>query len=124
MGVGDPAAGAYLTVNDVATVTAFYAEVFEAVPVQRECLPDGRVLHAELVVGGHRLTVSEWCDPPAEAAGPAGPLPLAAADPHLLVQRALAAGATLEPGAGGPVDVVFRDPAGQRWAVTGAGRTG
>ncbi|MFI7218909.1 VOC family protein [Micromonospora maritima] len=120
MGVGDPRNGAHLTVTDVATVTAFYAEVFEAVPVQRECLLDGRVLHAELVVDGHLLTVSEWCDPPGEPGGPGGPLPLAPADPHLLVRRALAAGATLEPANGGPpAGVVFRDPAGLRWAVPG-----
>ncbi|MFI5833597.1 VOC family protein [Micromonospora sp. NPDC051300] len=120
MGVGDPRNGAHLTVTDVATVTAFYAAVFEAVPVQRECLLDGRVLHAELVVDGHRLTVSEWSDGPGDPGGPGGPLPLAPADPHLLVQRALAAGATLEPPNGGPpVGVVFRDPAGLRWAVPG-----
>ncbi|MFF5175173.1 VOC family protein [Micromonospora sp. NPDC000089] len=120
MDVGDPRNGAHLTVTDVATVTAFYAEVFEAVPVQRECLLDGRVLHAELVVGGHRLTVSEWSDRPAGPGSPAVPLPLTPADPNLLVQRALAAGATLEPtNSGPPFGVVFRDPAGLRWAVPG-----
>ncbi|MDM4719699.1 hypothetical protein QTQ03_08950 [Micromonospora sp. WMMA1363] len=52
MGIGDQRNDAHLTVTDVATVTAFYAAVFEAVRVQRECLLDGRLLHAELVVDG------------------------------------------------------------------------
>ncbi|WP_089153950.1 VOC family protein [Micromonospora sp. NBS 11-29] len=121
MGGGDPRDDAHLTVTDVATVTAFYAEVFEALPVQRECLLDGRVLHAELLVGGHRLTVSEWSDRPADPGGPPAPLALTPADPDLLVRRALAAGATIEPTDGGPpTGVVFRDPAGLRWAVPGA----
>lgn len=123
MGVGEVRNDAHLAVTDVATVTAFYAEVFEAVPVQRECLLDGRVVHAELVVGGHRLTVSEWSDRPAEEGGDV-PLSLTPPDPHLLVQRALAAGATLEATNGGPpVGVVLRDPAGLRWAVPGANTT-
>ncbi|MEV0002668.1 VOC family protein [Micromonospora sp. NPDC050980] len=121
MGVGELRNDAHLAVTDVATVTAFYAEVFEAVPVQRECLLDGRVVHAELVVGDHRLTVSEWSDRPAGEGGDA-PMSLTPPDPQLLVQRALAAGATLEPG-GPPRGVVLRDPAGLRWAVPGANTT-
>ncbi|GAA2703980.1 DUF5988 family protein [Micromonospora olivasterospora] len=74
---------------------------------------------------GHRLTVSEWYEDP-EAVDPAeGPavLTIHPADPQLLLSRALAAGAELEPAAGDTPAVVLRDPAGQRWAVVGATRS-
>ncbi|MFC8850477.1 MULTISPECIES: hypothetical protein [unclassified Micromonospora] len=51
-------------------------------------------------------------------------LTVAPADPQLLPERAVAAGAELEPVAGGSRDVVFRDPAGQRRAVAGTARAG
>ncbi|WP_245675560.1 VOC family protein [Micromonospora halophytica] len=110
-------------VRDAAPVIAFYTDVFEAVPIERECLLDGRVLHAELAVGGHRLAVSEWYDGPGAVAAD-GPVVLTVApdDPQLLLKRALAAGAELEAAADGAVDAVFRDPAGQRWSVVGASR--
>lgn len=123
MGVQKPKPGPQLAVSDLAPVLAFYTEVFDAVPIERECLLDGRVLRAELIVGGYRLTASEWYDvPPVGAADRPAVLAVAPDDPQLLLNRALAAGAELEPVADGASGVVFRDPAGQRWAVVGASR--
>ncbi|SCL14026.1 Uncharacterized conserved protein PhnB, glyoxalase superfamily [Micromonospora nigra] len=113
--------GPHLAVSDTAAVIAFYTDVFDAVPLARECLPDGRVLQAELAVGGHRLTVSEWHEPDGPPVDGPVLLTVAPADPRLLLRRALAAGATLEPATEGGSDAVFLDPAGQRWSVTGAG---
>ncbi|WFE64854.1 hypothetical protein [Micromonospora sp. WMMD714] len=53
-----PPAVPCLTVTDAADAIAFYTRVFDAVPHRLECLPDGRVLAADLVVGGHWFTVS------------------------------------------------------------------
>ncbi|MEV4483203.1 VOC family protein [Micromonospora coxensis] len=124
MGIPTPRPVPHLLVRDAAPVIAFYTDVFEAVPIARECLLDGRVLHAELAVGGHRLTVSEWCEGPRTADAGDGPVVLTIApdDPRLLLERALAAGAQLEAAADGTADAVLRDPAGQRWSVTGSGR--
>lgn len=121
MGVPEPKPGPQLAVSDVAPVVAFYTQVFDAVPVERECLLDGRVLHAELIVGGYRLTASEWYDGLPAGEQPAV-LTVTQDDPQLLLTRALAAGATLEPPVEGLSGVVFRDPAGQRWEIVGASR--
>jgi uncharacterized glyoxalase superfamily protein PhnB len=114
--------GAQLDVEDAATVVAFCAQVFDAVPMQCECLLDGRVLNAELNVGGNRLTISEWPENPPGPAESVVALTLTSLDPRTLVERALAAGATLESTAIGdsPAAVVFRDPSGYRWVVTTA----
>lgn len=116
-----PKPGPQLTVSDVAPLIAFYVDVFDAVSTERECLLDGRVLQAEMIVGGYHLTAVEWYDDPAIDGGD-GPAVLTVApdDPQLLIDRALAAGAKLEPSLDGATGVMFRDPAGQRWAVTGA----
>lgn len=109
-------------VADVATVVAFCVQVFDAVPVQCECLLDGQVLHAELNVGGNRLTISEWPESPAGSATSVVALRLTSLAPRALAERALAAGATLESTAIGdpPAAVVFRDPSGYRWVVSTA----
>ncbi|MCX4473466.1 hypothetical protein OOK41_24695 [Micromonospora sp. NBC_01655] len=48
---------------------------------------------------------------------------IAPTDPQLVLKRAPAAGAEVEPATESP-EVVLRDPAGQRWALVGATRTG
>lgn len=98
MGIPAPRPVPYLLVRDAAPVIAFYTDVFEAVPIEQECLLDGRILHAELAVGGRRLTVSEWGEEPRTADAGDGPvvLTIASDDPRLLLERALAAGAQIE----------------------------
>ena len=116
-----PKPGPQLTVSDVAPLIAFYVDVFDAVSTERECLLDGRVLQAEMIVGGYHLTAVEWYDDPAADVGESpAVLTVTPDDPQLLLSRALAAGAKLEPILGDVTGVVFRDPAGLRWAVPGA----
>lgn len=115
--------GAQLIVEDAATVVAFCAQVFDAVPVRCECLLDGQVLQAELDLDGYPLTISEWPEDPPGPQDSAVALPLVSLDSHTLVERALAAGATLATTGAGDVPaaaVVFLDPSGHRWAATPA----
>ncbi|MCX4390270.1 glyoxalase [Micromonospora peucetia] len=111
----------HLTVIDTAEAIAFYIDVFDAVAIERECLLDGRVLHAELAVGSHRLTVSEWHEAgaPAAAEGRDDVLTIERADPESVLRRAVAAGARVEPPADPSHQVALRDPAGLRWTIVG-----
>jgi PhnB protein len=112
-----------LTVDDAASAMTFYREVFDAIELQRECLVDGQIVRAELVVGRHRLVISAWdIDLPSWG----GEGRSATADPVLLLEcaesaavlrRAVAAGALVVPPADGATAVVIRDPAGQRWTL-------
>ncbi|MEU6075123.1 VOC family protein [Micromonospora sp. NPDC047074] len=114
--------GRHLAVHDTAQTIAFYTDVFDAVQLDRECLLDGHVLHAELAVGSHRLTVSEWYDaaPPADAGSPgagAGALTIERADAEAVLRRALAAGAHVEPQPEAAHQIILRDPAGLCWNI-------
>ena len=114
-----------LTVDDAASAMTFYREVFDAIELQRECLVDGQIVRAELVVGRHRLVISAWdSDLPATGWGDerrsaaADPvLRLACAESAAVLRRAVAAGARVVPPADGAPAVVIRDPAGQRWTL-------
>ncbi|WP_433393232.1 VOC family protein [Micromonospora sp. KLBMP9576] len=111
-----------MAVSDTARAVAFYTEVFGAVQLDRECLLDGHVLRAELAVGGHRLTVSEWHEAGPQAGRPtdgAGALIIERADAESVLRRALAAGAQVEPQSQAPHQVTLRDPAGFRWTLVG-----
>ncbi|MER7416976.1 VOC family protein [Micromonospora peucetia] len=114
----------HLTVSDTADAIAFYTDVFDAVAIERECLLDGRVLHAELAVGGHRLTVSEWHEAgaPAAAEGREDALTIERADPESVLWRAVAAGARVETPEGLSHQVMLRDPAGLCWTIVGPQR--
>ncbi|MEU7620415.1 VOC family protein [Micromonospora rifamycinica] len=106
-----------LTVADAADAIAFYTRVFDAVPHRQECLPDGRVLAADLVVDGHRFTISEWADPLGATCG----LPLLTvdvADPDEVLRRAVAAGGRVSAAGGTAREVLLRAPNGRSWAIT------
>ncbi|MEV4830142.1 VOC family protein [Micromonospora sp. NPDC049257] len=112
-----PPAAPYLMVTDASDAIAFYAHVFGAVPHPRECLADGRVLTADLVVAGHRFTVSEWADVPATT--PRLPvLTVESTDPDAVLRRAVAVGAQVSAANGTPREVLLRDPDGRSWAIT------
>ncbi|MEU5950033.1 VOC family protein [Micromonospora sp. NPDC047465] len=111
--------GPHLSVSDTAEVVAFYTDVLDAVQLQRECLLDGRVLHAELAVDGHRLTVSEWDGAGSPTEGGDDVLTIERTDPEAVLRRALAAGARVEPPAGPAHQPTLRDPAGLCWTVVG-----
>ncbi|SCG50673.1 VOC family protein [Micromonospora rifamycinica] len=112
-----PPAVPCLTVTDAADAIAFYTRVFDAVPHRLECLPDGRVLAADLVVDGHWFTVSEWADPLAATCG-LPVLTVDVTDPDEVLRRAVAAGGGVS-AAGGPArEVLLRAPNGRSWAIT------
>ncbi|MEV0942642.1 VOC family protein [Micromonospora wenchangensis] len=112
-----PPAAPHLTVTDASDAIAFYTRVFGAVPYRQECLPDGRVLAADLVVDGHRFTVSEWTDPPGVAVG-LPVLTVTSADADAVLRRARAAGAQVSAANGTPREVLLRDRHGRSWAIT------
>ncbi|MFG1778085.1 VOC family protein [Micromonospora sp. NPDC049048] len=120
----DQRPGPHLTVVDTNEAIAFYTDVFDAVAIQRECLLDGRVLHAELAVGGHHLTVSEWWETggPSPAEGRDDVLTIERTDPESVLRRAVAAGARVEPAADPSRRPLLRDPAGLCWTVVGPAR--
>jgi uncharacterized glyoxalase superfamily protein PhnB len=116
----------YLTVPDARAAIAFYVEAFGAVPRGDDyVMEDGRIGHAELVVGGSVVMLAEEF-PELGLAGPlalggvSASLHLEVPDVDAVVARAVAAGATLEREAAdapyGRTGVV-RDPAGHRWLV-------
>jgi PhnB protein len=122
-----------LTVDDAASAMMFYREVFDAIELQRECLVDGQIVRAELIVGRHRLVISAWdgdlpstWDGDLPSIGWADERRATAVDPVLrlecaesaaVLRRAVAAGARVVQAADGAPAVVIRDPAGQRWTL-------
>lgn len=116
----------YLTVSDSVAAIDFYAKVFGAAELFRLDLPDGRVGHAELSIGGSVVYLSdEFPDMnvrcPVAFGGSPVMLHLYVDDVDAVVQRALDAGATLER----PVVDQFygdrggklRDPFGHLWWI-------
>jgi PhnB protein len=54
-----PAIAPYLAVRDAAAAIEFYREAFGAVEAGRLRLPDGRIAHAELLIGGATLMLAD-----------------------------------------------------------------
>ena len=116
----------YLNVADARAALAFYADVFGA--VQRGepyVMEDGRIGHAEVVVGGSVLMLADEFPEvglvgPLTTGGVSVSMHVTVPDVDAVVARAVAAGAALERE---PADApygrtgVVRDPAGHRWMV-------
>ncbi|MFB9180779.1 VOC family protein [Dactylosporangium sucinum] len=125
MHADDLVARVRLTVDDAASAMTFYREVFDAIELRRECLVDGQIVGAELVVGRHRLVISAWDSDltstgwgeefPADATDPV--LRLECAESAAVLRRAVAAGARVVPPADDTHAVIIRDPVGQRWTL-------
>ncbi|MGI5183706.1 VOC family protein [Dactylosporangium sp. CA-152071] len=102
-----------IVVDDTASAVEFYTAAFGATERYRECLLDGRIMRAELMLGPYRLTVGEpdfaEVPPPAPASAV---LVLMCDDTEQALVRALAAGARPEPSAAG---ASVRDLAGLIW---------
>lgn len=108
--------------GEVATAVAFYTEVFQALDVRLDCLLDGYVISAEMVVGGHRLVLTEWDEPlywsvPHECDNKS-PLHIEHENPRSLLRQAVSSGARIETPDGPAAGVLLSDPFGQRWLVT------
>jgi PhnB protein len=113
----------YLTVSGAAAAIAFYEKVFDARELFRLDAPDGRIGHAELMISGTWVMISDEY-PEMQVYGPqtlGSPvtLHLYVADVDAVVERALAAGATLlRPVADqfyGDRGGKLRDPFGHQW---------
>jgi uncharacterized glyoxalase superfamily protein PhnB len=115
----------YLTVRDARAATSWYAEALGARVVgEPYVMDDDRIGHAELDVGGATLYLADEY-PELGLAGPddgrvSVTLHLTVPDVDAAVERAAAAGATLErppsDGPGGRTGVVV-DPFGHRWLL-------
>lgn len=133
----DPAAGTggpsvatgplpYIAVTDAATAIEWYVSVLDAVETIRYVGDDGRVGHAEVVVGGGRMMISdEYPDFGARSPGTVGGTPVKlyveVPDVDAVWERALTDGAD---GHRPPADqaygrraCAFRDPFGHEWMV-------
>lgn len=117
---------AYLCVSDANDALAFYTQAFGAAEKFRLTEPSGRIGHAELDFGGATVMLSdEFPEMGIRSANTIGATPvtihLHVDDADAMIQRAVAAGATLERE---PTDAFYgersgsvRDPFGHRWLI-------
>lgn len=116
----------YLAIEHAGEAIEFYKSVFGAIERTRMAAPDGRIGHAELVIGDSMLMLADECPEmghkgPRALGGSPVVIHLYAADVDATVERALAAGATLIR----PVDNQFygdrtgtiADPFGHTWHI-------
>jgi len=120
-----------LATHDATAALAFYAQAFGASVVERILDADGRVAHAELRVGAVRwMLADEYPDSGALAPTRLGGSPvlllLMLEDPTEILERALAAGATLDrPFQEQPIrNAKITDPFGHRWMLAQGHGTG
>lgn len=117
----------YLAVHDAAAAVAFYTEAFGAVEESRFTGPDGRIGHAELIIGTVRLYLADeypevGAVSPRTLGGSPVALHLEVADVDAVHTRAVATGATSERA---PADQPYGarqssilDPFGHRWLLS------
>ena len=117
---------AYLHVADAARAIEFYRQAFGATEKFRLTEPGGRIGHAELMIGGTVLMLSDEYPEygirgPQTIGGTSVTLHLHVDDADALIRRAVAAGATLERE---PQDQFYGersgsvlDPFGHRWTI-------
>jgi len=117
---------AYICVPDVAAAIDFYSRVFGARELFRLTEPGGRIGHAELDFDGTTLMLAEeYPEHGIAAPDPEAPssvtLHIHVDDADALVDRAVAAGATLvrppQDAFYGERSGVVRDPFGHRWLI-------
>lgn len=115
----------YLCVEDGRAALAWYAEALAARVGEPWVSGDGRIGHAELTVGGHRVFLAEnhpefGVEPPDPGRGAAVTMALEVENCAAVLERVRAAGGTvtLEPDVQ-PQRVVatFLDPSGHRWML-------
>lgn len=124
------AATPYLTVRNAAGALRFYAEAFGAIETEDRIVDQsGRIGHAEFVIGDALIMISDE-HPEIDVLGPqslggsTSALVLAADDPDVLFDQAVAAGATvLRPLTDEPYGRTGKlaDPFGHVWFVNGEG---
>lgn len=117
----------YLIVRDGAAALAFYAQAFGAKERMRMPRPDGKVAHAEIVIGDSCVMVADE-HPEMGAVGPAAEsgwsvgLCLYVEDCDAVFNRAVAAGAKvvrpLEDQFYGDRSGTVEDPFGHKWTIS------
>ena len=116
----------YLAVDDAAKAIDFYKEAFGADEQMRMPGPDGKVAHAELLIGDSRLMLSDPFEhsnvrPPSERGGPTASVFMYVDDVDATFEQAQKAGATvvseLEDMFWGDRFGTVADPFGQVWAM-------
>ena len=119
------AATPYLAVNGAARAIEFYKQAFGAVETMRFAGPDGRVMHAEVMIGAAPVMLTDECpemgfrSPEALGGSPVN-LYVYVEDVDALAERAVAAGATVLQPVGdrfyGDRSVQLKDPFGHVWS--------
>ena len=116
----------YLAVEDAAKAIDFYKEAFGADEQMRMPGPDGKVAHAELLIGDSRLMLSDPFEhsnvrPPSERGGPTASVFMYVDDVDATFEQAQRAGATvvseLEDMFWGDRFGTVADPFGHVWAM-------
>lgn len=117
----------YLAVGDATAALEWYREVFGAIETTRYTGDDGRIGHAELVIGGARILLADAYPEaghydPRHYGGTPVSLHLEVVDVDYTFARAVKAGADTERAPAdqghGNRNAVFRDPWGHRWMVS------
>jgi PhnB protein len=116
----------YLVVDDANAALGFYADILGATQTYRLDMPDGRVGHSTMRIGGSEFHLADEY-PELGIVGPGGDrrspvgLSLQVDDPDDTVARAVARGATVEREVAdqfyGARAGTFRDPFGHIWTV-------
>ncbi len=121
---GYEAAIPYLSCRDAAAALEFYRNAFGASELMRMVQPDGRVGHAEILVGSGRIMIADefpemnFLGPHSLGGSPVG-IHVYVEDVDAFVARAVATGARLvrEPADQfyGDRSATIEDPSGHRW---------
>jgi len=116
-----------LLLDDAARAIDWYKKAFGATEVSRAVGPDGKILHADVQIGGSHLMMKDAMG--AKSAKALGGSPagfwIYVEDADALFNRAVAAGATAPPGPMGAIQDQFWgdrcgtviDPEGYRWTI-------
>ena len=117
----------YISVRNAAAALAFYVEAFEATELTRLVSDDGRIGHAELMIGTSKLMLADEYPEidsvgPETRGGPTCSFTIEVPDADASFARAVAAGAIVERAVndqfhGNRMGSV-RDPFGHRWTLS------
>ncbi len=117
-----------LTLDDAAQAIDWYKKALGAQEVSRSLGPDGKVMHAELRIGNSPVMMNDAIGGgkgPKSMGGSPASLWIYVEDCDAMFQRAVAAGARVDPGPMGQLadqfwgdrTGTFTDPAGYRWTI-------
>ncbi len=117
-----------LTLDDAAQAIDWYKKALGAQEVSRALGPDGKVMHAELRIGNSPVMMNDAMGGgkgPKSMGGSPASLWIYVDDCDAMFQRAVAAGARVDPGPMGQLadqfwgdrTGTFTDPAGYRWTI-------